>query len=111
MQYCEDAPDIPSPAFKRLRLDCEIAAGPGAGAHVAAAHAHAHALRAQQGLEDADAEAERRAVVALCSPGDYASINALLKQLHDERLRRAAAAGLAMPAPVGGGGDGPPHDR
>ncbi|GBF93934.1 hypothetical protein Rsub_06183 [Raphidocelis subcapitata] len=97
--YCEDAP---SPAFKRLRLDSDLQdqqpppcfeqaaqqrpggeaqPGPGADADDAAAAALAHAHAA--------------ALLGGGMGGDYANINAILKQLHDERLQRAAAAAMA----------------
>lgn len=84
--YCEDAP---SPAFKRLRLDSDPQdqqQPPGKGP------------LSQQPCGVADDDAAAAALArALCGGvgADYASINALLKQLHDERLRRAAMAGAS----------------
>jgi hypothetical protein len=65
-------------------------------AEAAAAAAAAAALR--QGDAAFAAGVEAQLAHALSGEGDYASINALLKQLHDERLQRMTVAGLSSTA-------------
>lgn len=94
--YCEDA----SPAFKRLRLEeRDLQEQPVYGPSF---NEQQQQAQQQHSRPCEPVELPGLAFQAVpCDEGDYAGINSLLKQLHDERMQRSVACAPAPEQPHG----------